>query len=219
MGYCIKCGNKITEGAAFCTKCGAQVITRSSQPEVVAEPEVSVAPEPYQQQDNYYSQPESSYSQPEVYNSQPAQAELRPINQVYQAPLAVLPTNRSLGKFFWLSMITFGIYGLVIMTGISTDINLIARRYDGKKTMNYCLVAFIFSWLTLGIVPLVWYSKLSSRIGTELQRRGIDYPFGAKDFWLWNVLGSCIVCGPFIYCHKLMKSMNLLCGNYNISAC
>lgn len=40
------------------------------------------------------------------------------------------------------------------MSNISTDINTIASRYDGKKTMHYCLVLFIFSWLTLGIVPL-----------------------------------------------------------------
>ena len=51
------------------------------------------------------------------------------------------------------------------MSNISTDINTIASRYDGKKTMHYCLVLFIFSWLTLGIVPLVWNHKISDRIG------------------------------------------------------
>ena len=61
------------------------------------------------------------------------------------SPVGQLKTNRSLLKFILLSIITFGIYGLVVMSAVSTDINTIAGRYDGKKTMHYCLVVFIFS--------------------------------------------------------------------------
>lgn len=136
---------------------------------------------------------------------------------VSSAPVGQLKTNRGLLKFILLSMITFGIYGLVVMSAVSTDINTIASRYDGKKTMHYCLVVFIFSWLTLGIVPLVWSHKISNRIGNELTRRGITYGFGASTFWLWGILGSLIVVGPFIYIHKLLKSMNLLAENYNVN--
>lgn len=136
---------------------------------------------------------------------------------VSSAPVGQLKTNRGLLKFILLSMITFGIYGLVVMSAVSTDINTIASRYDGKKTMHYCLVVFIFSWLTLGIVPLVWSHKISNRIGNELVRRGVAYGFGASTFWLWGILGSLIIVGPFIYIHKLLKSMNLLAENYNIN--
>ena len=131
------------------------------------------------------------------------------------APAIRLSTNRSLLKFILLSLITFGIYGIVILSKISTDINLVASKHDGKKTMHYCLVLFLFSWLTLGIVPLVWYHKLSARMGRELERRGIDYSFGAGTFWLWDILGALIIVGPFIYTHRLLKSMNLLCEDYN----
>ena len=106
-----------------------------------------------------------------------------------------------------MSLITFGIYGIVVMSNISTDINTIASRYDGKKTMHYCLVLFIFSWLTLGIVPLVWNHKISDRIGAELTRRGIDYQFGAGTFWGWGILGSLILVGPFIYTHNQQTAM------------
>ena len=101
------------------------------------------------------------------------------------------------------------------MSKVSTDINLIATKYDGKKTMHFSLVFFLFSWLTLGIVPLGWHHKMSARVGTELARRGIDYSFGASTFWLWGILGSIIVVGPFIYTYKLLKSMNLLAADYN----
>lgn len=130
-------------------------------------------------------------------------------------PVGQLKTNRGLLKYILLSMVTFGIYGLVVMSAVSTDINTIASRYDGKKTMHYCLVMFVFSWLTLGIVPLVWSHKISNRIGNELARRNIDYAFGAGTFWGWGILGSFILVGPFIYCHKMLKSMNLLAEHYN----
>ena len=133
------------------------------------------------------------------------------------APVGQLKTNRGLLKFILLSIITFGIYGLVVMSAVSTDINTIAGRYDGKRTMHFCLVCFIFSWLTFGIVPIVWYHKVSARIGMELNRRGISYKFGAGSFWGWNVLGSLIFVGPFIYIHKLLKSMNLLAADYNVN--
>ena len=131
------------------------------------------------------------------------------------APVAPLNTNRGLLKFILLSIITFGIYGIVVMSSISRDINIIATRYDGKKTMHYCLVYFLFSWLTCGIVPLVWMHKLSARIGNELARRGYQYSFGASTFWLWGILGSYIIVGPFIYYHRLFKSMNMISESYN----
>jgi len=132
------------------------------------------------------------------------------------APQTVqLRTNRGLLKYILLSLITFGIYGLWMMSKVSTDINIIAQRYDGKKTMHYCLLVFIFSWLTLGIAPIVWSHKISARIGRELTRRAIGYSFGAGSFWGWMILGSLIVVGPFIYYHKLFKAMNLLSADFN----
>lgn len=132
-------------------------------------------------------------------------------------PVYQLKTNRTLLKYVLLSIITFGIYGIVVLSSVSTDINTIASKYDGKKTMHFCLVCFIFSWLTFGIVPIVWYHRISNRIGGELSRRSLDYSFGASTFWLWNVLGALIIVGPFIYVHKLLKSMNLLSADYNVN--
>ena len=133
------------------------------------------------------------------------------------APVAQLKTNRGLLKTILLSIITFGIYPLVLYSTISSDINLIASRYDGKKTMHYCLLAFIVAPITLGIGGIVWCHRISNRIGNELARRGIAYSFSAGSFWGWNVLGSLIVVGPFIYIHKMLKAMNLLCADFNVN--
>lgn len=126
-----------------------------------------------------------------------------------------LNTNRSLIKYILLSLITFGIYGLVVMSSISEDINTIASRYDNKKTMHYCLIVFLFSWLTLGIAVLVWYHRISDRVGDELKRRGINYPISSTSFWGWYILGTLIIIGPFVYYHKLFTGMNYLCESFN----
>lgn len=131
------------------------------------------------------------------------------------APVAQLSTNKGLLKYILLSLITFGIYPLVVMSAVSSDINITASRYDGKKTMHFCLMTFVVAPITLGIYGIVWYHQLSARVGAELQRRGIDYSFGAGSFWGWNVLGALIGIGPFVYIHKLFKAINLINEHYN----
>lgn len=127
----------------------------------------------------------------------------------------MLRTNRGMVKYILLSLITFSIYGIVVMSNISEEINLVASKRDGKHTMHYCLILFIFSWLTLGIAPIVWMHRLCNRIGNELKARSLPYSISAGTFWGWGVFGSLIVVGPFIFCHKFLKSMNLINGDYN----
>ena len=138
-------------------------------------------------------------------------------NNVNYAPVGQLKTNKGLLKTILLSLITFGIYPLVVMSAVSNDINIVASRYDGKKTMHYCLLTFIVAPITFGIAGIVWSHKISNRIGNELRRRGIAYSFSATDFWLWNVLGSFIVVGPFVYLHKMFKAVNLMNQHYNMN--
>lgn len=138
------------------------------------------------------------------------------MENINTAPVAQLKTNRGWLKTLLLGLITLGIYPIVLYSGISSDINLIASRYDGKKTMHYCLLFFVIAPITLGIGGIVWCHKISARIGNELLRRGIPYRFGAGSFWGWNVFGTLLMgIGPIIYLHKLCKSMNLLCADYN----
>jgi len=126
-----------------------------------------------------------------------------------------LKTDRSLGMYILLSLVTCGIYSIYFLSKVGDDINLTASRRDGKRTMHFCLVYFIFSWLTLGIYPLVWFHTLSNRIGDEARARGSATNFDASTFWLWYVLGSLIIVGPFIYLHKMCEALNGICINYN----
>jgi len=126
-----------------------------------------------------------------------------------------LRTERSFVAYFFLNIITFGIYSLVQVSHIGEEINLIASEHDGKHTMHFCWIFFIFSWLTFGIAPLVWYHRISNRIGNELRRRGADSEFGADTFWLWFIVGALIGIGPLVYIYKRIKAMNQLNALYN----
>ncbi len=131
-----------------------------------------------------------------------------------ERPRIQLPTHRGLAKMFFLSIVTLGIYPTVIWSRIVTELNITASRYDGKRTMPFFAMSMLMP-LTLGIYYLVWITGFCGRIGDELKRREIPYKFGASTFWLWNILGSLIVVGPFIYLHKLLKSMNLINAAFN----
>ena len=183
---------------------------------------------PYNPQQNtpYNGQPSAPYYPPQnaPYNGQPNMGynnpqpfTLPPGSQPFAAPVGQRKTNKGLAKFIFLSIITFGIYALVVMSSVSEDINVVASRYDGKKTMHFCLLFFLVAPITLGIAAIVWHHNISSRIGNELRRRMIPYSFGAADYWLWNVLGCLIIVGPFIYYHKLFKATNLMCQHYNVN--
>ena len=138
-------------------------------------------------------------------------------NTVNNAPAIHLPCNRNFWLVLLLSLITFGIYPLIVYSQISNEINTVASKYDGRKTMHYCLMTFIVSPITFGIGGLVWNHNICDRIGNELRRRGIAYNFGAADFWLWGILGSFIIVGPIVYAIKFFNAVNLMNANYNIN--
>ncbi len=168
--------------------------------------------EQYQQPQEQYQQPQQQYQQPQQQYQQPQQQYQQP-QQQYQDIREQLPTSRGLLKMILLGAITFGIYPIVVICKISTEINTVARA-DYKHTMHY-LLTVLLTPVTFGIIPLIWYNNLCNRIGNELKRRNIRYDFSASDFWLWAVLGSLIAVGPFIFIHKFMHAMNKINGSYN----
>ncbi len=134
---------------------------------------------------------------------------------VLSAPRQKLPTTRSWWKYLLFSLLTLGIYSIVVRSKLSTEINTVAAGHDSRHTLHYCLVLFVLAPLTLGIMRLVWFNSLSERIGDELALRGCNYRFSASTYWLWGFLGTLILVGPIIYTAKLLKAMNLINEDYN----
>ena len=166
---------------------------------------------------------------------------------VQQRPAYQLPTGRGLIKLWLLTLITLGIYPLVMWSRMSVEINMVASRHDGKRTTHFIWMP-VLGGLTLGIYMFVWLHKLCNRIGNELKRRNVAYKFSAATFWLWTfvygiaggivtgiitflltyleidptiitavsaALGLASSVGSAVFCHKILKAMNLMNKDYN----
>lgn len=134
--------------------------------------------------------------------------------EVSAKPAIQFATDRKLWKMIVFGLLTFGIYDLVVWCQMITELNVAACRYDGKRTMPYFAAAYLTA-MTFGIYGLVWNHKLCERMSEELNRRGYEYKFGTSTFWLWGVLGSLIVVGPFVYLNKLLTVMNTINADFN----
>lgn len=184
-----------------------------------------VQAQPQVQQQGYYPAPYYggypqygyNYGYPRPMQPQTAMQQnmAQPTAQNQEKPVNGLNEKRNWAKMFFLGIITLGIYPMLCWYRIACDINLIAYKHDGKRTMSFWLLMCIIGPVTCEIGTLVWMHKLTKRIGEELKTRNINYKLSPKHFWLWNTLGLLIVVGPLVYLHKVCKAMNLLSKDYN----
>ena len=123
-----------------------------------------------------------------------------------------LKTSRGLLKYILFSLITLGIYPIVMFSLISDELNTVCK--DNKRTTQYWLLWFL-SMVTCAIPIFIWNHTASNRMGNELKRRGINYSISASTFWGWGFLGAFIIIGPFVYVHKFLKASNLLNADFN----
>ncbi len=218
---CHYCGEEVAAGQNYCLWCGTrqEPEQREIMPEPVEAPVAAPVATELVWQKNVQEQcvpvmetlPEPVFEKT-VLPATPAAETIRTV--LRECPRLELPTRRGLGKMIFLGILTLGIYPTVIWSRIVTELNIAASRYDGKRTMPY-FAMLMLTPLTLGIYAFVWMHKLCRRIGDELDRRDLGYSFGPSTFWLWNILGSLILVGPFIFTHKLMKAMNKINEDFN----
>lgn len=228
---CTYCGAEVPAGKNFCMWCGTRqtemlqkqepVIRTETEPvklpeaEPVEMPVPAAVPEAELEREFPVIRPIEEMNIP-LPPPQIAPKPKKPQDQPRRVPPRLqLPIERGLGKMFFLGILTLGIYPVAIWSRIVTELNIVASRYDGRRTMSYFGMV-ILSPITLGIYPLVWMHKFCHRIRDELVRRNSDYNFAPSDFWLWGILGSLIIVGPFIFVHKLMKAMNKINAHYNV---
>ena len=187
---CHYCGTALRGNEPFCRHCGTrqQRVSPSAPEAPVSLPEVrpDVKEFPAPRSTPVYKE--------KTFDWQPYGAPVKdePLVDFKDAvsagkPKLQLSVKRSLWKMILFGILTLGIYPLVIWSRLTGEVNLVASRYDGERSMSF-FGMLMLAPLTLGIHALVWMHKLCRRIGAELQRRGIDYPFTARDFWIWAFL-------------------------------
>ena len=212
---CHYCGTELLGNEIFCRHCGtrqtdvpmSEPIPVTTEPMPVYEAPASVCEEPAPVHQEPAPVPQSAQptqEQPrswEPYKTEPDVAAKAAVLFDFEkpslgnAPHIELPTKRSLVKMIFLGILTFGIYPMVIWSRLVGEVNMVASRYDGERSMSFFGMVMLMP-LTLGIHSLVWMHKLCRRIGAELQRRRVAYTFSAKDFWIWCFLMGflCTIC-------------------------
>jgi len=143
------------------------------------------------------------------------QAPYAPQQPVATPPAVKFRTDRSFIKTLLLSIVTLGIYPIVMYCHMGDEINVICTPHDGEKTMNYFIANFLLGPITLMIYSLVWNHKFCNRIGRELARRNIAIDFSAKTMWIFGILLSFTIVCPIIYVVKMLKAMNAINESYN----
>ena len=125
-------------------------------------------------------------------------------------------TNRSLAKYFWLGLITLGIYDIVVMVRLGKDLNRVKEKLDikGRKLMHY-FGCMMLSIITLGIPLFIWEIKAPIRTYLYAEKTGVEKKGSVALFFVFNtVLVWTLVC-PLIAMSKLLKTANNVCIWYN----
>ena len=190
---CCHCGKQIRPTAKYCVYCGGKqdempAFTMTELPVCALEAEPVTEPAPAEAVPFAEGNEEPAAAAKEEIVTEPVYtyAPAAPVT-AFTPPAYRLPTRRGFWKMLLLGIITGFIYPLVIMSRISVEINMVASRHDGKRTMHFLWMPIV-GVITLGVYFFVWIHKLCNRIGNELRRRQVCYRFGAGSFWLWNFL-------------------------------
>lgn len=116
--------------------------------------------------------------------------------------------KRNIALAVFLSVITLGIYPLVVKCVIGNQVNKICQG-DGKHQMHY-LLAVLLGFVTLWIYPVLWCCKAMNRMQDNAYRYGntIHPAHSGSSYVLWSYLGLFIAIGPIVAFCKLVDDMN-----------
>lgn len=89
--------------------------------------------------------------------------------------------------FYLLTILTCGIYYIVVCCLMGRDINKICEG-DGKKQMHY-LLALLLGCVTLGIFTLIWFKKGMDRLCDNGYRYNVTVGHTGSEYIMWSVFG------------------------------
>lgn len=224
MAFCPNCGKQFDGIGKFCSSCGYLIVSDTAPQAAPQAQHAYSAPAPQQNyaapaqqaapqrpaapQYNYNNAPQQNYAAPAP--QQPAY-NYGPVANIARSPVN---TNYSLLKYILLTILTLGIYGLVVIHNLAKDTNQMCAE-DGDKVGGLCAYFFL-SILTLGIYGIIWNYKVQNRIHNAAPRYGAVVPEDGGTVLLWTLLGMFLFAPLSWYAlHIVFKSANTLGTAYN----
>lgn len=125
----------------------------------------------------------------------------------------MLKTKRGVIKWFFLTIITLGIYPFVFIHKMSAETNETCRD-DNEKTKGL-IVYILLGIITLGIYTIVWNYNVCERHRNFLHHNNETDIIKGSSWILWNILGAFIGVGPIIGLFLQIKQWNKVNAIYN----
>ncbi len=125
-----------------------------------------------------------------------------------------LDTNRSFWKYFFLNLITCGIYSLWYYHCIAWDTNIICA--DDKNRTSGVLAYILLSFLTCGLYSIFWHYRVADMLAKSAHRRGVYTDINGTTVLICSVL-SLFVGGilNYVVIWWITKALNTLSEDYN----
>jgi hypothetical protein len=125
-----------------------------------------------------------------------------------------LKTNRGLLKYIVFSILTLGIYDLVLIYRAAEETNITCVE-DGKKTRGL-LLFILFSILTLGIYGWIWCYNIIERWGAYMRKHNRIPSLSGSTYLLWLIVGAFLAgIGILIATYMYLRAWNETNDTYN----
>lgn len=117
--------------------------------------------------------------------------------------------ERNVFSYYFLSVITLGIYTIVFWHKLAKDVNKLCEG-DGKKTMKY-VPAWFLNIPTLTIFSLIWKYKLTERLSDNAERYNLRFSESGG----LTVAYSLTIIGMPVAHYLMIKNFNKMAKAYN----
>ena len=115
----------------------------------------------------------------------------------------MLKTTRGFWKWFFLSLVTLGIYDFYFIHKMAKEANL--ADPNGKKVGGLVFYIFI-TLITFGIYSFYWNYKVCEKFGANVRSAGQTPRITGGAWLLWEIFGALIIVGPIV---ALVKQIHL----------
>lgn len=127
-----------------------------------------------------------------------------------------IKTDRSIWPYIFLSIVTFGIYGIWYLHKLRKDVNIMCMN-DNKHTPDL-LVLCILSVLTCGIYSMIWWCNMHDRMRSTAKELGVRVEQTTSNLMLLFIGAYfCLGILSWVAIHKVFTTANELAVAYNRS--